>query len=146
MATIETRADLFKETDYFSIFQPNQTERNKSTKGDCVIRAFAIAADLTWLQAFDQLVTTARATYNVPNDKACYDRTFKRFGFERMKQPLFNGHRQTVEGFCKAHPKGRYILRLAHHLTAVVDGVCYDTWNPANYCIYFYYELKTCKK
>lgn len=144
MATIKTKADYYKETKYFSIMQPNPTEpQNKSVKGDCVIRAFAIAADLTWLEAFDLLTENARKTYNIPTDKHNYRTVFENFGFERQSIGLTkSGKRFTVEGFCKAHPKGRYILKVAHHLTAVVDGVCYDTWNTANKCVYVYYELK----
>jgi hypothetical protein len=48
----------------------------------------------------------------------------------------------TVEEFCKKHKKGHYFVRVASHATAVVDGVCYDVWNPAHKCVYTYYELK----
>lgn len=131
------------ETDYFKIMQPNPSEpQDKSVKGDCVVRAFAIAGDLTWLEAYDLLAANARKTYNMPNDKHNYDTVFQEFGFKRMKMGLTaNRKRTTVEQFCKTHPKGRYILRLAHHLSAVVNGVCYDTWNPARLTIYHYYEF-----
>lgn len=143
MAVIKTRADYYKETKWFSIMQPNPTEpANKSKKGDCVIRAFSIAADLTWLQAFDVLVENARKTYNVPNGQQNYEQVFTAWGFTISSIKAVKGEkRMTVEGFCKSHPKGRYIVSVANHLTAVVDSVCYDTWNPANKCVYKVYKL-----
>ena len=146
MATIKTRQDYYKKTAYFTPFNPNPSENSdKSTKGDCVIRAFAIAADIDWLEAFDKLTAYARETYNVPNDKNCYKVVFEQFGFLKRSVGVEKGKfRMTVEDFCKTHPKGRYILRIAHHLTAVVNGKVYDTWNTANKSIYYYWEL--CKK
>lgn len=143
MATIKTMADYYKETKYFSFMQPNPTEpQNKSVKGDCVVRAFAIAADLTWLEAFDLLTENARKTYNIPTDKHNYRTVFEAYGFAGKSIGLTKDRKRfTVEGFCKTHQKGRYILKVAHHLTAVVDGVCYDTWNTANKCVYKYWEL-----
>lgn len=144
MATFKTTADYYKPTKYFKIFQPNPSEKTeKSTKGDCVIRAFAIAADLTWLQAFDYLCGYARETYGTPSCHTTYEPAFERFGFRpcHLKAVKAGKKRMTTEDFCKSHPKGRYILRLANHLTAVVDGVNYDTWNTANRCIYKYFSL-----
>jgi hypothetical protein len=34
-----------------------------------------------------------------------------------------------VGEFAKQHPKGTYLISVRNHLTAVVDGVVYDTWN-----------------
>lgn len=143
MAVIKTRADYYKETKYFSVMQPNPTEPDRrSKKGDCVIRAFSIAADITWLEAFDVLVENARKTYNVPNGQQNYEQVFASLGYTSSSIKAEKGKkRMTLEGFCKSHPKGRYIVSVANHLTAVVDGVCYDTWNPANKCVYKVFEL-----
>lgn|GEM_PF-1062317 len=144
MATILTTKDYFKNTPYFCLYNinPSHKEGVRWNKGDCVIRAFAMAADITWLEAFDLLMENARKTYNVPNDNLNYETVFKANGFERKGVKIEKGKkRMTLEDFCKAHKKGRYIVNIANHLTAVVDGVCYDTWNPANSCVYSYYEL-----
>ena len=136
--------DYYKETKNFKMFNPNPTESQsgKSKKGDCVIRAFAIAADLTWLEAFDLLVANARLTYNVPNDKHNYTEVFKQQGYESIPVKIKAGKkRMTVLEFCKKNKKGRFILRLANHLTAVVDGVIYDSWNTSDLCIYKYWKV-----
>jgi hypothetical protein len=137
------KSDYYQETKYFKPTQPNPSEKGlKSTKGDCVIRAFAIAGDIRWLDAFDMLVDHARKHYNVPNDKANYEKVYENFGFVKHPVKVVKGQsRMTVEDFCKEHPVGKYILVVANHNTAVVDGVCRDTWNPANKCVYKYFEL-----
>lgn len=144
MATIKTRADYFKDTEYFCRYNcnPNFEENRHYKVGDCVIRAFAVAADIKWIEAFDILVENARKTYNVPNGQSNYEKVFENYGFERKSVKVVKGKkRMTLEDFCKKHKKGNFIVAVANHLTAVVDGVCYDNWNPANKCVYVYYEL-----
>lgn len=138
--------DYYKDTDYFCNYNINPTryEKKRWDKGDCVIRAFAMAADITWLEAFDLLMQKARETFNVPNDKNCFKAVLEEYGFVKHSCPVVKGNkRMTVEDFCKKHNKGRYYLDVANHSTAVVDGVCYDVWNPAKKCVYVYYELIT---
>ena len=56
----------------------------------------------------------------------------KQISFPAVKgQKRMNGKR-----FCEAYPKGRYILQMAKHLTACVDGVIYDTWDCTEKCVY----------
>lgn len=50
--------------------------------------------------------------------------------------------RPTVKEFAKSHPTGRYIVKVAHHVVAVVDGVYYDTWDSGYKSLYGYYEVK----
>ena len=48
MATIKCRADFYKDTEYFCQYNNNPTYKDgqRWTKGDCVIRAFALAANI----------------------------------------------------------------------------------------------------
>ena len=48
--------------------------------------------------------------------------------------------RPTVDSFAKNHPKGTYILNVANHEVAVVDGKYYDTWDSGYKSLYGYYE------
>lgn len=138
----ESKQDYYVPTDFFIPTQTNPTEKIRSTKGDCVIRAFSIAAGLDWLEAFDILTDNARKTYNVPNDVTNYTQVFKAMGYECVTCKATSGKkRMTAEQFCKTHKSGRYILRLANHLCAVVDGKVRDTWNTANKCIYKYWVI-----
>lgn len=47
--------------------------------------------------------------------------------------------RFTLEEFARKNPKGRYIVLVTGHLTTVIEGVVYDTWNCGSkniQCIY----------
>jgi hypothetical protein len=47
--------------------------------------------------------------------------------------------RPTVKSFAMSHPKGKYIVSVAHHVVAVVDGMYYDTWDSGYKSLYGYY-------
>ena len=144
MATMKTTADYYKDTEYFSQHNnnPSYEDGKKWNKSDCVIRAFAEAAGISWIEAYDLLSERARTTYDVPNSNSNYPHVLVEYGFVKNSVKVVKGKkRMTLEDFCKSHKKGRYCVRVANHLTAVVDGVCYDEWNPANICVYVYYEL-----
>lgn len=44
--------------------------------------------------------------------------------------------------FAESHPKGRYVLNMAHHLTACVDGKIYDIWDCSERCVYNAWEIE----
>ena len=46
----------------------------------------------------------------------------------------------TVDSFAKDHPEGTYIVSVAHHVVAVVDGCYWDTWDSGYKSLYGYYE------
>lgn len=144
MATIKTRKDYYKATKYFKPTQPNPTETiGKGKKGDCVIRAFALAHDISWLEAFDILCEYGRQHYNVPNDMGNIDAICAERGYEKTTYKAVRGEkRMTTEDFAKTHPNGRYMLKIANHVCACVNGVILDSWNPANYCVYRSYQIK----
>jgi len=51
-------------------------------------------------------------------------------------EPRMNGER-----FSEQHPKGRFVLRMAKHLVACVDGVILDTWDCSQKCVYGAYRV-----
>lgn len=125
----------------------------KGNTGDCVTRAIAIATGLPY-----------REVYNALNGLATYEHIGKR---KRGKSSARTGvFRQTYERYlkslgwqwvptmkigsgCKVHlvpdelPKDTpLVIALSKHLTAVVDNVIQDTYNPdrdGTRCVYGYY-------
>ena len=85
------KKDLYKNTDYFEFTQPNPTEGNRCKKPDCVIRAFAIAADLSWQESYDILSALARENYDVPNSKNIYEKAFKERPQRNSPNPIQRG-------------------------------------------------------
>ncbi len=113
-------------------------------KDDCTVRAIASAADLAYDDAYDLLAAGGRVSS-------------RRFDL-RFWAPnhLANGYRlcwrpfQAVKGqtrmnpfqFCADFPRGRFIVRTAKHVFAIVDGVVLDTTAPRpDRCIYGTWEL-----
>lgn len=53
-----------------------------------------------------------------------------------LGEPRMNGH-----SFCYQYPTGSYLLRMAGHLVACVDGIIYDTWDCRDKCVYNAYKI-----
>lgn len=125
-------------------FQPNEKDI-KDKVGDCQIRAFCKALNLTWLQAFDMTIPICRElqTYTIFDcDLKKTKAAMETFGFVYTGISNRKGStRPTVDEFAKDHPHGTYIVTVAHHVVAVVDGKYYDTWDSGYKSLYGYYEL-----
>jgi len=68
------------------------------------------------------------------------------FGFEYTGVSNKKGSkRPTVKSFALSHPKGKYVVSVARHAVAVVDGVYYDTWDSGYKSLYGWYELDETK-
>jgi hypothetical protein len=120
--------------------------------GDCVCRAVAIATGLDYKRVYDDI-----------NELAKSERTGKR---KRGKSSARNGvYKDTIRKLmvrygwkwvptmkvgqgCKVHlredelPSGRLVVSVSKHLTAVIDGVCHDTYDPSRdgtRCVYGYF-------
>lgn len=128
----------------FVYFQPNKKDI-KDKVGDCQIRALCKALGLTWLEAFDLTIPLCRElqTYTIfDGDPAKTREAMNNLGFTYTGVSNKKGtKRPTVDSFAKEHKTGTYIVKVAHHVVAVVDGKYYDTWDSGRCCLYGYYEL-----
>lgn len=125
-------------------YQPNELDK-QDRYGDCTIRALSKAFDCSWKEAFEKQVPyclkyQVTSAFDCPANQAKI--ILKELGFEYHPIKLFKGSkRPTVSSFAREHTTGRYILNVARHVVAVVDGKYYDTWDSGNKCLYGYYEL-----
>ena len=129
----------------FEKFNPNPyaVQGKVHDKGDCVIRAISKVTGMTWVEVYDELYQYGLSIGDFGNNKKVYGAMLKDKGYEFQSIKRVKGKTApTVESFCKEHTSGSYILRLAHHITAIVDGVCYDTWYPQECTVYGYWEKK----
>lgn len=127
----------------FCYYQPNKKDL-KDEFGDCTIRALTKALDVTWLEAFDMTIPFCRE-YQVSNlfDAPSYieRKMIEKLGFTYHGISNKKGSkRPTVDSFAKDHPEGVYILNVANHEVACVDGKYYDTWDCGYKSLYGYYE------
>ena len=126
-------------------YQPNAKDINDKY-GDCTVRALTKALDCTWLEAFDKMIPICREE-QVSNVFDCGITTRKRIldkmGFDYTGISVKSGKsRPTVAEFAEKHRKGRFILNIAHHEVACVDGKYYDTWDCGHMSLYGYFTLR----
>lgn len=131
----------------------------KGGAGDCVVRAIAIAAELPYMQVYEDL-RIANATYAEQRN----DKLARRLA-EKGSSPRNGNHRNVFHDYilghgfewvptmkigagCQVHllanelVEGRLIVKVSKHLSAVIDGVIHDTHNPSrggSRCVYGYY-------
>lgn len=98
-------------------------------RNDCVTRAITLACDISYQEVRRKLYHTSKLL-NCESKlcPTCYGFTI---------QQVLGGVPQNCEGmsvgeFADKHPKGNYLIRIQGHLTCIIDGVCYDTWNCLN--------------
>ena len=122
----------------------------KGATGDCTTRAIAIAADLPYLEVYERLnelvpITTPRGRKPGSARTGVHRRTYEalldQLGFEWVPT-------MSIGSGCQVHlrdgelPDGRLVVRLSGHMTAVVDGVIRDAYDPSRggtRCVYGYF-------
>ena len=114
--------------------------------GDCVKRAITLVAEMDYHQVQLELnrfkkVTGARSYNSGHNPHKYCEQVLK---MEKMSFPAEAGvARMNGDRFTRAYPKGRYILNMAGHWTACVDGKIYDTWDCRDKCVYTAYRMRS---
>lgn len=137
---------LYAETPTFRLTNPNPRWESKKgfqwDTGDCTVRAIANSTGCTWLEAYDFLSSRAREEFVIMNDGLKFRDWLVAVGAKWTAcSPSTGKKRMTAEEFAKKHKTGSYILRLAHHEAAVVDGKILDTWNCGKHCVYGYLDM-----
>ena len=124
----------------------------KGKTGDCVCRAFAIAAERPYKEVYDLINEFAKAERKGKRKKGVsnartgvYKETTKKlaahYGF-RWVPVMQVGSGCTVHLDGKELPKGRIVCKVTKHCVAVIDGVIHDTHDcsrDGNRCVYGYY-------
>ena len=130
---------------YYKYYQPNDKDLKDKT-GDCQVRALSKVLNISWLEAFDLTIPICRRLQTYTIFDGNHEKTveaMQNLGFVYMGVSNKKGSkRPTVKEFAKSHPTGRYIVKVSHHVVAVVDGAYYDTWDSGYKSLYGYYELK----
>lgn len=124
----------------------NDAGRSKSKRAkqsnDCTVRAFALALRMRYDDAYDTLAAAGR-------------RSGRGFNLHLMTQhlnwiplPAQKGvPRLKLEDFPVQYPQGRYIVRVSKHVTTVIDGELFDTFEPRpTKVVYGYWTPKPIEK
>lgn len=127
----------------------------RGAAGDCACRAISIATQRSYKEVYDNI-----------NKIGKLERTGKR---KKTKSSARNRvHKYTLHKYmdsigwvwipcmeigkgCSVHlceeelPGGRLVVSLSRHITAVIDGVIYDTYDPSRNgtrCVYGYFRAR----
>ena len=117
----------------------NLNPRQKSV-GDCTVRAIAIATGSAWVDTYLDLCLTRMVMADMPSANSVTTAYLRNKGFRRRTIPDDCPDCYTISDFCKDHPKGTYIIGTGSHLTTVIDGDLWDSWDSSNECPVYYFE------
>lgn len=111
-------------------YQPNPDKRNV---GDCSLRAYCAAFNMTWTDAFDEASRVARDnSYMMDTHKTC-EIVMKNHGYV-LDQEFKKSKRKdlTVNEFAMTHPYGTFLLNTHGHLLCVKNGEYWDSWDSGD--------------
>lgn len=108
----------------------------KDRVGDCVVRALAIATKEDYQEVRKELWQTSFQLGDMPNGRATWQLFLEKRGFVKVKK---------IKGYCLGqYPINHdevHVVRLAHHLVCLDEGLVRDIWD----CRYLY-PYETWKK
>ena len=77
----------------------------------------------------------------MPNSKSTYEKYLKEQGFKWTYLKIVKGQkRMSVKQFASKNKSGKYILSVANHMVAVVNGKYIDTWDSGDCKLYGYWS------
>lgn len=128
----------------YHYYQPNKKDL-KDEQGDCTIRALTKFFNVSWVEAFDMLVTYARETQTIINSlnniKLCLED--KGVPYVSVYKPK-DKKKTTVSSFVKQNKTGTFILYVRSgfrtHLLCCQDGQYFDTWDCGDKIVYGYWK------
>lgn len=119
-------------------YNPNPTGRKV---GDCSVRAVAKALDIDWEKAYALIAVNGYSMGDMPSSDSVWGSVLRQNGFYRDTVPNSCPNCYTAGDFCKEHPRGVFVLGFGGHVSTVVDGDVYDSWDSTNEIpVYYWYR------
>lgn len=113
---------------------------NANTKkrivNDCVIRSISVAEHLSWDEAYCKLSRLAQKEGTLLDDMSFVEKYLNK----KYKRVCYKS--KTLYDFMSEHPHGRYLVTMNGHITAVIDGTLYDTFDCRKRTIWCAWRIK----
>lgn len=97
---------------------------------DCSIRSISALEGISWADAYKKLSNFGRKhglmLSSVESVEAYLDSFYDRV-------PIYE---ETVGEFIENHPRGKYAITMQGHITALIDGINYDTFDSSERLIW----------
>ena len=118
----------------------NENPKSLVSAGDCVVRAIAKATGISWDEVYQNLCLVGLRVKDMPSSKRVYRRYLN--NISKMEKQPWNGNRKyTLTEFAEEFNRGTYVVSIANHLTVIIDGFIYDTWDCSQYTVGNYWEI-----
>lgn len=107
---------------------------------DCSVRAIALATERSWDDTYKELSNFARKE-GITFSEVEFINDYLSERYPRYCQDMKNKI-ETLGDFLNLQLPGRWLVTMSGHITAVIDGVCYDTFDPSDRYIWCAYKVK----
>lgn len=103
----------------------NANSRGKYVN-DCTIRAISVAEGKTWDETYEELSDIAQEQGTLLDD-VDFIENYLDDRYDRVPH-----YAKTIREFIEEYPKGTFLITMDEHITVVIDGVLYDTFDCRN--------------
>lgn len=93
---------------------------------DCVVRCLSVLTNRNWEYVYDELSDLAGDVGLLFSNVDFVE------DYLDDRYPRECHYAKTVGEFAKENPYGKYAVTMNGHITAIIDGVIIDTFNPSN--------------
>ena len=121
------------------MFQYHNANPRERHVNDCTVRAISLATNKIWDTTYRELSHYAQLQCIMPDDVTYID-DYLESHFERI-YICRKKCRMTVGEFAEHHPIGIFLITMSGHITCVIDGVIYDTFDPSDRFIWGVYKV-----
>ena len=90
---------------------------------DCVVRAISVAECKPWDKTYDELSELAQSEGIILDDVRFVDNYLDE---KYQRVPFYS---ETVDELCDEYPYGTFLVTMLGHITVLIDGVIYDTFD-----------------
>ena len=92
---------------------------------DCTLRAISLLTNRSWNEVYEELSSLAS------KDSLMMDSVIFIENYLDDRYPRECHYSKTIGEFAKEYPYGKYAVTTNGHITAIIDGIIYDTFDPS---------------
>lgn len=119
----------------FHYYNANPLGRNVD---DCAVRAISLATEKTWDETYIELAEYSRKQ-GITLSETSFINKYLSERYQRFCPPP---QTETVRDFLNLNLSGRWLVTMSGHITCVIDGILYDTFDCSDRYIWCVYKVK----
>lgn len=108
---------------------------NGNFVNDCVVRAISAAEGISWDRAYTKLSNIAQEEGTLLDDVIFVE------GYLDRNYPTVSHYSKTVGELAEEYPKGIFLVTMEGHITVIIDGIVYDTFDCRDGIIWCVWEV-----